>query len=367
MSKDRPNQKSGNIKGRGTGENPPNRFQPLELLFEDMTEGEDSKRHPTRFYKDHSRGIISVNDSPDVRFDAFVNPYRGCEHGCIYCYARPTHEYLGLSLGLDFETQIFVKESAPQLLRKTFASPKWQPRPVGFSGVTDPYQPVEKRLRLTRRCLKVFREFRNPVGIITKNSLIMRDVDILQELAEYQAASVAISITSLDYRLIEKLEPRTTRPRKRLEAIEKLSAAGIPVGVLVAPVIPGLTDHEIPAILRAARDAGAQFAGFIMLRLPYGLKELFRNWLETHLPDRKNKILSRLTDIRQGKLNENEFHLRMAGKGVYADQIRQMFQTTCRKYGLSMEPPPLSTAAFRKPAHPQLSLFDETKSPRVKK
>lgn len=365
MSEYKPNLKSGKIKGRGAGGNPPNRFQPLELLFEEAAVGNESNRYPTRFYKDHSRSIISVNDSPDVRFDAFVNPYRGCEHGCIYCYARPTHEYLGLSPGLDFETQIFVKEDAPHLLRRTFASPKWKPRPVGLCGVTDPYQPVEKRLRLTRRCLKVFRDFRNPVGIITKNSLVVRDADILQELAGYQAASVAISLSSLDYGLIEKLEPRTARPRKRLEAIEKLSAAGIPVGVLVAPVIPGLTDHEIPAILRAAREAGAQFAGFIVLRLPYGLKELFQNWLDIHLPDRKNKILSRLKDIRQGKLNENEFHLRMAGKGVYAEQIRQMFQTTCRKYGLSMEPPPLSAAAFRLPGNHQLSLFDETNSPRV--
>jgi DNA repair photolyase len=348
------------IRGRGTPDQPPNRFETLHVERELWSDEEDP-RPRTLFLRDASRSIISRNRSPDVGFEVSLNPYRGCEHGCIYCYARPTHEYLGFSAGLDFETRIMVKEDAPALLRDALASPRWTPQTLVMSGVTDPYQPVERRLRVTRGCLEVLAEARHPVGIITKNHLVTRDVDLLGELASHGAAAVTLSITTLDRPLQQILEPRTSTPRKRLEAIRILADAGIPVGVNVAPVIPGLTDHEMPAILEAAAAAGATRAGTIMVRLPHAVAPLFEAWLEEHHPDRKGKILSRLRSLRGGRLNDPNFGSRMRGEGPFAEQMAAMFEVTCRKLGLNGERTPLSAAAFRRPVptarRAQMELF----------
>jgi DNA repair photolyase len=274
------------------------------------------------------------------------------------CYARPTHEWLGLSAGLDFETKIFVKEAAPELLRRALSSPKWTGEPVAMSGVTDPYQPVERRLRITRGCLEVLAECRNPVGIVTKSRLVTRDADLLGELAAHGAAAVHLSITTLDPDLQRVMEPRAATPARRLEAIAELAAAGVPVGVLVAPVIPGLTDHELPAILNVAAEAGARTAGFVPLRLPYGLPDLFEAWLERHFPDRKERVLHRIREIRGGALNDSRFGTRMRGEGEYADQIRALFRVTCRRLGLNRERLRLSSARFTRPAPPRTERGD---------
>lgn len=332
---------------RGAAANPRNRFQPLDVEFDDPAD-ETAGASKTTYYRDHTRSIIAYNDSPDVGFDAGVNPYRGCSHGCVYCFARPTHEYLDLSLGLDFETKIFVKENAPELLRNELSAKSWKPQTLGFSGITDSYQPVERKLQLTRRCLEVIAEFRNPVAMITKNHLITRDVDLLGELAKYSAAMACVSVTTLDADLARVMEPRASAPRARLEAIRELSTAGVPVCVLVAPVIPGLTDHEMPQILKAAREHGARMAGYVSLRLPYGLKELFEDWLTKHFPDRREKILNRIRELRGGKLNDANFHSRMRGAGVFADQISAMFKMGCKKAGIGDERVTLSTDSFRR-------------------
>jgi DNA repair photolyase len=277
------------------------------------------------------------------------------------CYARPTHEYLGFSAGLDFETKILVKEDAPELLRRELSSPRWTPRLVALSGVTDPYQPVERRLGLTRRCLEVLAEFRNPVMIITKNYRVTRDLDLLAELARVEAAAVFLSITTLDPALVRVMEPRTSTPARRLAAIEAAVAAGVPAGVMVAPVIPGLTDHELPAIVEAAARAGARFAGFTMLRLPYGVGPLFEAWLGQHFPARKEKVLNRIRAIRGGKLNDPRFASRMRGEGIFAEQAAALFAAACRRAGIPGRGPELSTAAFRKPDGPQLALFEEAR------
>lgn len=347
-----------NIRGRGSAENPANRFEKIDYApdEEEISQGISPK---TEYYKDSSRSIIAYNDSPDVGFDAGINPYRGCEHGCIYCYARPTHEYFGLSLGLDFETKIFVKEDAPHLLRKELLSPKWKPQAIALSGNTDPYQPAERHFQLTRECLRVLSEFRNPVAIVTKNYLVTRDIDILKTLSEYNAALVAISVTTLDPNLARAMEPRASQPEYRLKAIQKLSENTIPTMVMIAPVIPGLTDHEIPNIIQRAVDAGAEQVGYIMLRLPYGVKELFQNWLEVHYPNKKNKVLNRILSIRGGKLNSNEFYDRMSGSGIFSEQIRKIFEVACRKAGIEGNKFELSIENFRCPgASGQLKLFD---------
>src|SRR5437867_2106427 len=264
---------------RGAADNPPNRFEKIALERDPDWCDPDEPAPPTQFFKDHSDSVINYNDSPDVGFEASLNPYRGCEHGCIYCYARPFHEYLGLSAGLDVETRIMVKEDAPELLRRELSSHSWEPQVVSISGVTDCYQPAERRFQITRRCLEVLAEFRNPAGIITKNFLVTRDIDILADLARDRAAVVFLSITTLDHDLASRMEPRASSPARRLEAIEKISAAGIPCGVMVAPLIPGLTDHEMPAILSAAAKAGAITCGYVLLRLPFAVKNLFEEWL----------------------------------------------------------------------------------------
>ncbi len=352
------------VKGRGAIDNLPNRFEsmaPSQIPeWEQEWEGEEEIARPkTLVYKDLTKSIVTTNDSPDIGFEASINPYRGCEHGCIYCYARPTHEYLGLSSGLDFETKIFVKEQAPELLRKTLASESWTPKTIVMSGVTDCYQPIERSYELTRKCLEVLAEFRNPTFLITKNFLVTRDIDYLKELAKYSAAGVLISITTLDNELCAKMEPRTSRPEKRLEAIRHLAEAGIPVGVNVAPVIPGLTDFEVPRILEAAKKAGASFAGYTMLRLPYGVKDLFADWLKEHFPDKEKKIWNRVEDIREGKRNDSSFGSRMSGTGVFAAQLKTFFNISRRRLGLQERGPHLSTKDFNRShdSKGQLSLF----------
>ena len=286
------------------------------------------------YLRDGTQTLISYTDSPDIGFGASVNPYRGCEHGCAYCYARPFHEYLGFSAGIDFETRIMVKTAAPEILRGELSSPGWRPQPLAMSGVTDCYQPVERKLQITRRCLQVLAAFRNPVTIVTKNHLVTRDVDILRELAEVQAACVNLSITTLDAGLARRLEPRASLPGHRLEAIERLNSEGIPAGVLVAPVIPGLNEHEIPSILRAARRAGARSAGYTLLRLPFGVKDIFSAWLAEHLPEARQRILGRIRDMRGGALNDSRFGTRMRGEGRAGGEHPPAFCGLCRAGGI---------------------------------
>ena len=349
------------ISGRGASSNATSRFDRLktEIDLSDFgfADDDDVSRPTTVFMPDASRTILAENSSPDIPFRFSINPYRGCEHGCAYCYARPTHEYLGLSAGLDFETKIFVKECAPELLREKLMSRSWQPQQIVMSGVTDCYQPVERRFELTRRCLETFAEFRNPVAIITKNSLVMRDLDILKDLASDGCALVFLSITTLDPTLARALEPRTSAPSARLRAIEALAAADVPVGVNIAPVIPGLTDHEMPAILKAAANAGAKFAGYTPLRLPLSTLPIFTEWLEREQPSRKDKILAAIRDIRGGLLNDANFGSRMRGSGARADQIGATFDLFCRRHHLNRGEVQLSTANFRRPGS-QLDLFD---------
>jgi DNA repair photolyase len=348
---------------RGAVENPPNRFEKIHLEPDadwNPDDDADGGRPPgprTQFFKDHSQTVISRNDSPDIGFQASLNPYRGCEHGCIYCYARPFHEYLGFSAGLDFESKIMMKEDAPELLRRELSSPKWSPQVIFLSGVTDCYQPVERKLKLTRRCLEVLAQFRNPVFIVTKNQLVTRDIDLLAELARHHAVGALLSITTLDSELRNVMEPRTSPPAARLAAIRELAAAGIPVGVNVAPIIPGLTDHETPAILKAAAEAGATSAGYTVVRLPYAVAPLFEKWLETHFPDRKEKVLNRLRAMRGGKLYDATWGKRFSGEGIFAEQIAQMFEVARRKAGIKNEGGELSTTAFRRAGGTQLSLF----------
>jgi DNA repair photolyase len=346
------------IRGRGAAGNPPNRFEKLAYEPDSDLLDEDAPSPKTEFFKDPSRSLIAYNSSPDVGFEASVNPYRGCEHGCIYCYARPTHEYLGFSAGLDFETKILVKEDAPELLRRELSSPGWRPQTIAISGVTDPYQPIERRFELTRRCLEVLLEFRNPAVIITKNHLVTRDIELLARLAEHNAIGVCLSVTTLDPDLARVMEPRTSTPAKRLQAIRALAEAGVPVGVMVGPVIPALTDHEIPSIISEAVRAGAGFAGYNMVRLPYAVKHLFEEWLENHFPARKKKVLNRIRDVRGGKLNDPRFKSRMRGEGIFAEQVKALFQIAVRRAGIEGGAPRPSTAAFRKPGARQLSLFD---------
>ncbi|GEM85900.1 PA0069 family radical SAM protein [Meiothermus granaticius] len=353
--------------GRGAASNPSPRFERFQASLDptdDYFEPQDLKTE-THYFHDRTRSLITYNDSPDIGFRASANPYRGCEHGCAYCYARPTHEYLGFSAGLDFESRILVKLEAPELLRRELSAKGWQPQPVAFSGVTDIYQPVERRLELTRRCLEVFLEFRNPVALITKNYLVTRDLDLLRELAQFQGVAVTLSLTTLDEELRRVMEPRTSSPKRRLQAVELLAKAGVPVGVLNAPIIPGLTDREIPALVQAAADAGASWVGYNILHLPYGLKDLFVDWLQRHFPDRANKVLGRIRDVRGGQLNDPRFGYRMVGEGPYAEQIRALHRSACRRAGLPRARPQLSTEHFRVPGQAvQPGLFDP--DPRVR-
>ncbi len=353
--------------GRGAGFNPPNRFESQRLELEPgALLDDDGQPLPlrTQFFRDDTKSIVSWNDSPDIPFDAGVSPYRGCEHGCAYCFARPYHEFLGFSAGLDFESKIMVKMRAAELLRAELSRKKWVPQPIAMSGVTDVYQPIERKLELTRACLAVLAEFRNPVALITKNHLITRDRDHLAELARHRAVSVAISITTLDGDLAKALEPRASSPTRRLAAVRELSAAGIPVRVLMAPIIPGLTEHEIPALLAAAADAGALGANYTILRLPHAVAPLFENWLDRHAPGHKDKVLGRIRELRGDKLYDAKWGARMRGEGPLAAQIKALFEVAKRKAGFRAGGPgmsstaELSAASFRVPGD-QLSLFDD--------
>lgn len=352
------------IKGRGSQFNLPNRFE--KIILEDISNELDeyfdmeefSKKIQTVYFNDESGSVLVKNNSPDLGAGYSINPYRGCEHGCIYCYARPTHEYLGFSSGLDFESKIMIKRDAPEILKKDFSKKSWKPQTVFFSGNTDCYQPVEKKLEITRKCLEVFLQFRNPVAVITKNALVKRDAEILKKLADLNLVKVIISITTLNSELQRKMEPRTSSPELRLKTIKFLSDSGIPAGVNVAPIIPGLTDEEIPAILKEASLHGAQFAGRVILRLPFSTKELFTDWLCREFPDRANKILNRITELHGGKLYNSEFGKRLTGEGKWAEMIQKIFDFNCSRLGLNVNKVPLTSELFNRNSDDQKSLFD---------
>ena len=351
--------------GRAAQKDPPNRFLSthVEESFLDREHDEDllapRRVVPTEFLPDRSRTIINENKSPDVGFHYSINAYRGCEHGCAYCYARPTHETLSLGAGLDFETKILVKYDAPALLRAELAKPGWQAETIVMSGVTDCYQPAERRLRLTRSLIEVMHEANQPLGIITKNALVTRDLDLLAPMAALRLAHVHISITTLDAELARRLEPRTSTPQAKLAAIRALAEAGVPVGVMTAPIIPGLNDHEMPAILAAAREAGATAAGYVLLRLPLNVEPVFREWLAANIPDKQARIESLIRSTRDGKLSDAQFGRRLRGQGEYAAQIARNFTVFRRKHGLDQPLCELDSSQFRppRPASGQLTLF----------
>jgi DNA repair photolyase len=345
-------------RGRGSQDNPANRFEALRVeTDEDAWVDDDPRPTRTTFLRDDSQSILSRNTAEDLSFEFGVNPYRGCEHGCSYCYARTYHEYLGYSAGLDFESKIVVKTDAPRLLEAVLAKPTYRPGKLAMSGVTDCYQPVERKLEITRRCLEVMARFRQPVAIITKNALVSRDIDHLAELARHGAVCVYLSITTLDPKLARILEPRASSPRARLDAMRALADAGIPVGPSAAPMIPGLNDHELPAILAAAKEAGASFAAYSMVRLPGAVAGVFESWLDRHFPDRKEKILNRIRAAQGGSLNNTTPGERMRGRGAAAGQLRALHHATCRRLGLATRPPELSAAAFRRVLPGQGELF----------
>ena len=329
--------------GRGAITNREGRFERLhsERIDDGWTAAEDLGEEPprldTQVYLDTSRTVIARNQSPDIGFDRSINPYRGCEHGCIYCYARPTHAWLGLSPGLDFETKLFAKPNAAEILRRELASPRYRPRTIAMGTNTDPYQPIERRLQITRQILEVLAEHDHPVSIVTKSHLVCRDIDILAPMAAKGLASVSVSVTTLDQKLARAMEPRAAPPERRLATITELARAEIPVGVMVAPVIPALTDHELEAILIRARQAGAGRAGYIVLRLPLELMELFQEWLAEHVPDRERRVLNRLREFRNGELYQSEFGSRMRGSGRHAELLATRFRLTCRQNGLNID------------------------------
>ena len=348
------------VRGRGASFNTPNRFENLhfEPLEVDGAVEEDSPPQPTFFYRDTSKTILARNDSPDIPFTYSLNPYRGCEHGCIYCYARPSHEYLGFSAGLDFETKIMVKEDAPALLDAALREKRWEPQTVALSGNTDCYQPVERRLQLTRKCLEVFLQHRNPVSITTKNALVLRDTDLLGKLAELHLVRVLISISTLMPELARKMEPRTSTPAQRLHAVSVLAALNVPVGVIVAPVVPGLTDEEMPAIITAAAESGATAAAYTLLRLPGPVEPLFLEWLRREMPDRAARIANRVKETRSGKMSDARFGTRMTGQGTIADALRDLFHLHTQRLNLRHHWSELSTEHFIRDDRGQQELFD---------
>lgn len=353
-----------NVVGRAAGVNPANRFERVRVEddFEHRDAGEplpEAVRVPTEFLADQSRTVISHNSSPDIGFNHSINPYRGCEHGCAYCYARPSHEYLGMNAGLDFESRILVKHDIAACLREELADPRWKGELIVISGVTDCYQPAERKFRLTRACLEVMLEARQPLGIVTKNALVTSDLDLLAQLAEKSLVHVHISLTTLDAELARTMEPRTATPAARLRAIRELSAAGVPTGVMTAPIIPGLNDQEIPALLAAAKEAGAWRASFTLLRLPMAVRPIFEQWVTRAYPDKAQRILALIRETRGGKMNDAKFGSRMRGEGNYADGIRNTFQIFRKKHGLDRPLPPLDHSQFTppQPVSGQLRLF----------
>lgn len=351
--------------GRGSSLTPPNRFERThsEADYEHLAADDEllaiERRRPTVFLPDNAATIVRENDSPDIPFRYSMNPYRGCEHGCAYCYARPTHETLGLNAGIDFETKVLVKRDAAALLRKELNRRSWQCEPIMVSGVTDCYQPAEREFKLTRGLLEVLLEARQPVCIVTKNSLILRDLDLLTKLAEQNLVSVAISTTTLDAELARVLEPRTATPAARFRAIRELAAAGVPVRAMLAPIVPGLTDNEIPALLAAAKEAGALGASFVMLRLPLAVAPIFTAWLAEHRPLAAERVEALIRGMRGGQLYQSAYGERMRGSGTYAEGIAKTFEVFVQKLGLGATWPKLDCSQFRPPQLPggQMRLF----------
>lgn len=350
-------------RGRGTATLPDGRFLDWQRTpFDDGWAGAGEAAPPaqaTQLQVDRAKSVLTFNRSPDVPHDRSINPYRGCEHGCIYCFARPSHAYLDLSPGLDFETRLFWKPDAPALMRRELARPGYRCAPIALGINTDAWQPVERRTGLTRQLLEVLVDTRHPVSAITKSALIERDLDLLADLAADGLAEVMVSVTTLDDELARRLEPRAARPARRLETIRRLSAAGIPVGVLFAPLIPALNDHELEAVIEAAHAAGARSAGYVVLRLPHELQELFEDWLQRHVPDRARHVMSLIADLRDGRANDPRFGHRMRGTGVYAELYRQRMRRVLARLGLDRPRPALDTTRFRPPRNdgPQLALF----------
>jgi DNA repair photolyase len=338
------------LRGRGARSNDSSRYDSeRRVRFDDGWNDEELPPLRTQIAKDSTRTIIARNDSPDISFNQSINPYRGCEHGCIYCFARPTHAYLGLSPGLDFETKLFVKPEAAKLLDAELRKPSYKPQIIAMGTNTDPYQPAEREWRVTRSILEVLSEFKNPVGIVTKSALVARDIDILAPMAAQGLARVYLSVTTLDRKLARSLEPRAATPDKRLETIRALCAAGIPVGVMAAPLIPALNDSEMESILAAAAEAGATSAGYLLLRLPLEIKDLFREWLEAHEPGRAKHVMSLIRSMRGGRDYDSAWHLRQKGTGPYASMIAQRFQIAIKRLGLNREHADLDVSKFRRP------------------
>ena len=351
------------VAGRGAVGNPTGRYEPaVRYAIDDGWARPDQDGGPpprTTVTVDSTRTIIARNQSPDVPFDRSINPYRGCEHGCVYCFARPSHAYLGLSPGLDFETRLFAKPDAPALLERELRAPGYRPRVIALSTNTDPYQPIERERRITRGVLEVLAAYRHPVGIVTKSALVCRDIDLLSEMAEQGLAKVFVSVTTLDRDLARRMEPRASPPARRLEAIAALACAGIPVGVLAAPMIPALNDAELDRILEAAAAAGARSAGYVLLRLPYEIKDLFTDWLHHNVPDRARHVLNLVRETRGGRLYDSTYGKRMKGTGPYATLIAHRFRLACKRHGLNRESTSLDSTLFRAPPRPgdQLALL----------
>jgi DNA repair photolyase len=348
-------------RGRGAQSNASGRYEPLaRAAFDDGWQSlEELPPFQTMVTVDATRKVITKNDSPDLSFDRSINPYRGCEHGCIYCFARPTHAYLGFSPGLDFESRLFVKPNAPELLERELSAPGYVPRTIAIGTNTDPYQPIERRYEVMRRILEVLERAGHPVGIVTKSALITRDIDILARMAKRNLAKVAISVTTLDAKLARTMEPRAPTPSRRLEALQQLVAAGIPTSALVAPIIPAINDADIERILDAVAAAGVQGAGYVLLRLPLEVRDLFSEWLVANFPDRSQHVFSLIRQTRGGKDYDSTFGSRMKGEGPYAWMIGRRFETACARLGLNAERVELTTEHFRAPraGAEQLTLF----------
>ena len=349
------------LKGRGTSSKVDARF--LEHRRAEFDDGwaleQEERAVPTEIFRETPRTVITRNQSPDIPFETSVNPYRGCEHGCVYCYARPSHAYVDLSPGIDFETKIFAKTNAAEILRKELGKPRYVCKPFAMGTNTDPYQPAERQLHITRDIIQVLHDCRHPLSIVTKSWLIERDLDLLGPMAADGLVKVFVSVTSLNHDLARRLEPRTTAPTRRLKTVQTLNQAGVPTGVMFAPVIPFINDAEMETVLEQAAAAGAKAAGYVILRLPNEVKQLFREWLETHEPGKTEHVFSIIRDLRSGRENDPEYHTRMRGQGVYADLVRSRFQNACRKFGLNNERGELNTGLFKPPgtADPQQSLF----------
>ena len=354
---------AGRLHGRGAVSNPDGRYEPTQRAAYDDGWGtlDEPPPLPTEVTFEKARTIITRNDSPDISFDRSINPYRGCEHGCIYCFARPTHAYQGLSPGLDFETKLFAKPNAAELLEQELSASGYRPRTIAMGTNTDPYQPIERKLRITRSILEVLNRFSHPVGLVTKSALVTRDIDILASMADRGLAKVAVSITTLDPKLARRMEPRAATPAKRLAAVRQLAEAGVPVAVLVAPILPAINDHEIEDVLQAASIAGARSAGYVLLRLPHELKDLVRDWLKEHYPDKLKHVFSLVRETRGGKDYDSAWGRRMAGAGPYAWMIGRRFETASERLGLNQRRAPLRTDLFAPPIREaglkQLSLF----------